>query len=172
MGFLANNPHLIVTTDDVSPSTLSNWTYWDKVKVRNPNLMVIAFVTANFHHQENVFESDVFKRWFDEHKDWVEIGVHAYDHMKPPEGERDDYDECVKKSLEILRPFLGDNILYRPPGFQTTCKTEPMIKSLGFVGIAHQNRIKYFDGTYKVPFNTHCTEKKFSKPIGLIWEYL
>lgn len=160
---------MIFTTDDLCLSNLHYFTFWDKIKQKRPDLKVIAFTIANYRHRENVAESKDFNHWFQTHKDWVEIGVHGYDHEYPPEGERDDFEELVVRSVGILKPFLPEKYLYRAPGFQTTCKTEPIIKKLGFGGIAYQNRIKWFDGREAVPFNTHCCEK-WDNPISKIWD--
>jgi len=154
------SPDIIFTTDDVWPSNLGFFEYWYYVKDKYPNLKLIAFVTANYAYKEDVSKNDLFQQWFEETKDWVEVGVHGYDHGNPPEQERDDAEELVVKSLEILKPYLPEKFLYRPPGFQRTIHTEPMLKKLGFAGIAHQTRIKYFnEGIVEGIFNTHCTNK-------------
>ena len=163
---------MIYTTDDVCPSNLVYFKFWDKVKESNPNLKVIAFTIANNQEKEDVSRSDEFKAWFDERKSWVEIGVHGYDHTFPPEGERENQEELIRKSVEILKPFLPENYLYRPPGFQLTCKTEPICRKLGFAGIAHQTRIKYFDGHFETDLiNTHCCDK-WNNPITKVWRKL
>lgn len=161
---------MIYTTDDLCLSNLHFFTYWDLVKKRKPDLKLIAFTIANRNYREDVGKSKDFKHWYGEHKEWVEIGVHGYDHGYPPEGDRDDHEELIRKSLEILQPFLPEKFLYRAPGFQTTCRTEPICKALGFAGIAHQTRIKYFDGHVEEDIlNTHCCDK-WEMPITQIWE--
>jgi len=152
------NPQVVFITDDVCPSNLGFFEYWHYVKYRHPDFKLLAFVVANYRGKENVAESEDFIDWYEETKDWVEIGVHGYDHLNPPEQERDDAEELVAKSVEILKPFLLSRFLYRPPGFQRTIHTEPMLKRLGFAGIAYQNRIRYFGrGIANNVFNTHCT---------------
>lgn len=163
---------MIYTTDDVCPSNLIYFRFWDEVKKRKPNLKVIAFTIANYNGQEDVSKSKDFKEWYDSHKDWVTIGVHGYDHTFPPEGERDNQEELIRESIKILKPFLPSDFLYRPPGFQVTCKTEPICRKLGFAGIAHQSRIKYFNGTFETDLiNTHCCNK-WSNPITKVWSEL
>ena len=171
---LINNiERTLIICDDLCPSKLIHWQYWDKVKEKYPNLKVLAFVIANFQNKENVAESKEFKDWYERYKDWVTVGVHGYDHMSPPECERDNQEELITKALEVLRPFLPKKFLFRPPGFQYIIKTEPIIKKLGFTGIAYQTRIKLFDGTYLEPiFNTHLTKDQFDNPIGKIWNKL
>jgi len=160
-----------MTTDDLCLSNLKYFRYWDKVKEKYPNLKLIVFTIANFKNTEDLSKSDIFKKWFEQHKDWCEIGVHGYDHQYPPECERDNQEKFIVKALEILRPFLLKEFLYRAPGFQVTCKTEPILRKLGFAGIAHQDKIKYFDGRFDIPFNTHCLDKYYN-PITQIWTKL
>lgn len=154
---------MIVTTDDLCLENLKFFSYWDEIKTMKPNLKIIAFTIANYKGKQNVAESEEFGSWFDAHRDWVEIGVHGYDHLFPPEQERDDAGELVMKSLEILKDFLPEMYLYRPPGFQRTVHTEPMLKRLGFGGMAYQTRIRMFDGRIIEPIlNTHCCDGDFN----------
>lgn len=161
----------VITTDDLCLSNLKNFEYWDRVKEKYPELKIVTFTIANYNEKERLDTSEEFKAWFDEHKHWVEIGVHGYDHELPNECFRDNQEEYFKKSLEILKDYLPQNSLYRPPGFKYLNWTENILKKY-FVGVAHQNRIKYFNGTYKKVFNTHCTLTEFERPIGRIWENL
>lgn len=154
---------MIVTTDDVCLENLKFFKYWDEIKTMKPNLKVIAFTIANYKGEQNVAESEDFRSWFNGHEDWVEIGVHGYDHLFPPEQERNDAEELVMKSLEILKGFLPERYLYRPPGFQRTIHTEPMLKRFGFAGMAYQTRIKMFSGKIIEPIlNTHCCDRDFN----------
>ena len=155
---------MIYTTDDVCPSNLKYFKYWDKVKKRKPDLKLIAFTIANYQNQENISKSKEFKEWFEKHKDWVEIGVHSYNHLRPQECWRDDQEIWIKKALDILKPYLPEKYLYRPPGFRVLSKTEGILKKLGFAGIVYQSRIKYFSGEIVEPiFNTHCGNQGVNK---------
>ena len=147
----------VVTTDDVCLSNLQYWRHWNDIKKKVPDLKLIAFVVANYRNQENVAESSAFLEWFECTRDWVQVGVHGYDHLFPPECERDNQEALIAKALKVLRPFLPKNYLYRAPGFQVTNQTEPILKRLGFAGIAHQGRIKFFDGGFADTFDTHCS---------------
>ncbi|MEK6882015.1 MAG: hypothetical protein AABY22_20520, partial [Nanoarchaeota archaeon] len=140
-------------------------------------LKLIAFTIANYKEQEPINESQEFKDWFEKHKDWVEIGVHGYDHhpMEKPDWERDNAEELTQKSFEMLKPFLPEKPLYRSPGFQILNRTAEFVRKLGFGGIAYQQRIRYFNDftdTYKRVFNTHCTYDSSERPIGKIWQNL
>lgn len=151
-----------MASDDVCLHNLVYWSHWDRLKQAFPELKVIAFTVANWGNKENVSESQEFGQWFEARKDWVEIGVHGYDHCFPPECERDNQEELIKKALGILKPFLPEKFLYRAPGFQVTNQTEPILKKLGFAGIAHQGRIKFFDGRFTDTFDTHCSDSSFN----------
>ena len=154
----------VLTTDDLCLSNLKYWKYWLEIKKEYPDVKVIVFVVANYRHKEDVSKSQKFKDWFETNKSWVSIGVHGYDHLLPQEGWREDQEVWIQNALEILRPFLPKQFLYRPPGFRFLPKTELILKKLGFTGIAHQNQIKYFDGHFEIPFNTHCCDK-FFRPV-------
>jgi predicted deacetylase len=159
----------IFTTDDLCPSNLKYFEYWDKVKEKKPDLKVIAFTIANFQNKEPINESKEFIEWFEKHKDWVEIAVHGYDHLFPPEAERDDFEEQVTMALEILKPFLPEKYGYRSPGFKFSVRIEPLLKKLGFSYIAYQEHIKYFNGKIIAPIlNTHCCDK-WDNPITEVW---
>lgn len=165
----------VITTDDVCLSNLKYFEYWDKLKQKYPELKIIAFTIANYKEREPINESQEFRDWFDVHRDWVEIGVHGYDHdpKNKPEWDRDNAEDLVNKSLDILKPFLINRPMYRAPGFQTTNQTARIIEYLGFRSIAYNSRIKYFNPLeYKNVFNTHCTGDEFDNPIGKIWTLL
>jgi len=146
----------VLTTDDVCLSNLKFWKYWLEIKEQYPNIKVIAFVIANYRYEENVSQNQEFRDWFEANKSWVTVGVHGYDHLLPQEGWREDQIVWIQKALEILRSFLPERFLYRPPGFRFLPETEQILKKLGFAGIAHQTRIKWFDGHFEIPFNSHC----------------
>lgn len=166
--------HKIICIDDVYPETIQYFWPVKILKKRYPKLHIIAFVVANYGYKQNIQDSPIFKSWFDEYKNIVEIGCHGYDHLYPPEQERDNAKELVKKSLLMLRPYLKENFLYRPPGHQRTIFTEKILKELGFGGIAYQNRIKYFNSGEITEgiLNLHCTHNKFENPIIEVYKNL
>lgn len=158
---------MVFSTDDLSVDNLQHFCYWDLAKKRNPGLKVLAFTIAEG------LPCKEFDDWFMQHKDWVEIGVHCYNHDKPQEGWRDDQEYWIKKALDVLTPYLPEKFIYRPPGFRFLPKTEGILKKLGFAGIAHQDFIKYFNtGELVGVCNTHCTYDKFVNPIGQIWNQI
>jgi len=160
--------------DDIYPETIQYFWPIKIFKKKYPQVHIIAFVITNYNNEQDISKSDIFNGWFDEYKDVLEIGCHGYDHLYPPEQERVDAKELVKKSLDILKPYLKENFLYRPPGHQRTIYTESILKEFGFGGIAYQNRIKYFN-TGKISegiLNLHCTKDKFENPIMKVYENL
>jgi predicted deacetylase len=133
---------MIVTVDDLCLSYLDNFKYFDAIKKKQPKFKVIAFTIANFKNKEPLNKSKQFKNWFTKHKDWVEIAVHSYDHLPPPDGDRKNEAYWIKKALSSLMPFLPKRYGYRSPGWQTTNKTVPILERLGFSYIAYQYKIK------------------------------
>ena len=166
---------MIFATDDVFPSNLKYFKYWDLVKEAHPELKLICFVVAKYNNDENedVSKNQEFKEWYERTKKWVTIGVHGYDHQMPQEGWRDDQEKYITMARNLLMPYLPTNYLYRPPGFRFLGKTESILKKLGFAGIAHETVIKYFStGELFGPIlNTHCCDK-FNNPIEKIWKNL
>ena len=162
----------IYTTDDICPSNLKFFPYWENVRTRHPDMKLIAFTIANYQNKENVQESKEFNEWFEKNKDWVEIAVHGYDHLYPPEAERDDFEQCVENALEILRPYLPKEYGYRPPGFKFSVRIEPTLRRLGFSYVAYRDHIKYFEENRLVGpiLNTHCCDNKdWDNPITKIY---
>jgi len=153
---------VILAVDDVCLENLKYWKYVEEIHDKYPNLKIIAFVIANFKYEQNVSNSEIFRDWYNKFRGWIEVGVHGYDHLSPPEQERTDAEYFVKKSLEILNPFLPKEFVYRPPGHQRTVKTEPMLKRIGFAGIAYQGRLKYFKGGGDYLINSHCSNRDFN----------
>ena len=132
---------MIFTTDDLCLSHLDNFFHFETIKHEFPNFEIIAFAIANYQNNEPLLESSVFKEWFEKHKDWVEIGVHSYDHDTVPDGDRPDEEVWIKRAVEGLRPFLPSEWIYRSPGWQTTNKTAPILEKLGCTFIAYESKI-------------------------------
>ena len=162
---------MIITVDDLCLSYLPNFKYFDEIKKGYNDFKIIAFTIGNFNNEELLVESDIFKTWFEEHKDWVEIAVHSYDHKYPPDGDREDEEYWIKKGLDSLRPFLPVNYGYRSSGWQTTNKTIGILKKLGFSYIAYETMIKDLkEGkiTERQVFNSHLYDIQSMKRIGVM----
>jgi len=133
---------MVYTTDDLCLEQLNNFRLFDEIKKVYPEFKMIAFAISNFRNTESLKNSKEFKDWWENHKDWVEIGVHSYDHLSPPDGDRENQEEWITKAYEELKEFLPKDWKYRSPGFQTTSKTIPILKKLGCSYIAYQTSIK------------------------------
>ena len=135
--------YMIFTLDDLCLSYLDNFKYFDYIKNCFPAFKLIAFTIANFKNNELLLESNIFKKWFQKHQNWVEIAVHSYDHTYPPDGDRNNEEYWIKKALNNLKPFLPKQYGYRSPGWQTTNQTIPILKKLRFSYIAFEDKINY-----------------------------
>jgi peptidoglycan/xylan/chitin deacetylase (PgdA/CDA1 family) len=133
---------MIYTTDDLCLEYIDNFKLFDDIKRDNPSFKLISFTISNFKNNENLLGSTVFKDWYEKHKDWVEIAVHSYDHLYPPDADRDNQEDWIKKALDGLKPYLPKEYGYRSPGWQTTSKTVPILKKLGFTYIAYEASVK------------------------------
>jgi predicted deacetylase len=156
----------IITTDDLCLEYLDNFTLFDGLKKLYPDFKMIAFTIGNFKNKENLKKSKKFREWYNERKDWVEIAVHSYDHDEIPDGDREYEKEWIKKGLDSLKEFLPKEYGYRSPGWQTTNKTEGILKDLGFSYIAYETKIKYFNGEIiNNIINSHLYDVKSVKNI-------
>jgi len=134
---------MIYTVDDLCLEYLPNFSHFDAIKKEFPSFRLIAFTISNFKNNENLLSSPAFQDWFQRHKDWVEIAVHSFDHVYPPDGDRPDEAHWIALALENLKPYLPPNYGYRSPGWQTTNKTESILRELGFSYIAYESKIKH-----------------------------
>jgi predicted deacetylase len=135
---------MIFTVDDLCLEYLNNFKLFEDIKRDFPEFKLIAFTISNFKNNEHISISTTFKKWFERNKDWVEIAVHSYDHDDIPDGDRDNEEYFITKALEELKSFLPKEYGYRSPGWQTTNKTEEILKKLGFSYIAYESKIKNF----------------------------
>ena len=134
---------MFITTDDLCLEYLDNFVLFDALKKIYPEFQMIAFAIGNFKNKENLVKSEKFKKWYEERKNWVEIAVHSYDHDEIPDGDRDNEKEWIEKAYQSLKDFLPKEYGYRSPGWQTTNKTESILKELGFSYIAYETKIKH-----------------------------
>jgi peptidoglycan/xylan/chitin deacetylase (PgdA/CDA1 family) len=135
---------MIYTTDDLCLEYLDNFKYFDEIKAEFPDFKLIAFTISNFKNKESLKDSQIFKDFIIK-RPWIEIAVHSYDHDEIPDGDREDEGLWIKKALDELKEFLPQEYGYRSPGWQTTNKTESILRQLGFSYIAYQDKIKYFN---------------------------
>lgn len=121
------------TCDDIAIQYANQLGKLDQLKDQYPDFKVTCFVIAKGLDLKLI-------EWLKQ--DWIEVAVHGYDHDYPPECEREDKSERIKKALAILKPLLPDQFGFRPPGFQITGTTYPILRELGFWYIAHQTKIQ------------------------------
>lgn len=155
---------MIYTTDDLCLEHLDNFVVFDALKILYPHFKLIAFTIGNWKNEQLAVNA-VFIEWYEKRKDWVEIAVHAYDH-EMPDGDREDERMWIEKALTSLRPFLSLKYGYRSPGWQTTNKTEGILKELGFSYIAYESKVKWFDGRIISPIiNSHLYDVESIRKI-------
>jgi peptidoglycan/xylan/chitin deacetylase (PgdA/CDA1 family) len=136
---------MIITVDDLCLEYLDNFPLFDEMKVKYPDLKITAFAIGNFKNREPLEGDKIFEEWYRKRSHWVEIAVHSYDHLYPPDGDRDDEELWITKALHSLKVFLPQEYGYRSPGWQTTNKTEGILRKLGFSYIAYEDKIKYLN---------------------------
>lgn len=127
------------TCDDIGIDYKNQLFKLDKLKKKYPNFKVTVFVIAKDLDEEII-------NWLKQ--DWIEVAIHCYDHSPPPECECPDKEERINKAFKILKPLLPEKYGFRPPGFQMTASTFPLLKKLGFWYIAHQTKIQVLQGTF------------------------
>ena len=159
---------MIFTVDDLCLEYLDNFSILDDIRCNFPEFKLIAFTISNFKNRENLKNSSEFLEWFIDHKSWVEIAVHSFDHVYPPDGDRDDQELWIRKARDELRDFLPEKYGYRSPGWQTTSQTEPILKKLGFYYIAYETKIKTLTDGKIIPeiiINSHLYDIKSLRGI-------
>lgn len=162
--------NMLFTVDDLCLSHLDNFKYLDNIKLRYPDFKITAFTIANYEDREPLDESELFLNWYDEHKNWVEIAVHSYDHKYPPDGDRENEGYWIAKALDKLRVFLPTKYGYRSPGWQTTNKTVSILKDLGFQYIAYETMVKNIQNneiTERTVFNSHLYDVDSMQRLGV-----
>lgn len=136
---------MIFTVDDICLEYMHHFVLFDEMKANYQEFKLIAFTISNFKNKEDLATSKQFEKWYKEHSDWVEIAVHSYDHDEIPDGDREDEALWIEKAYKGLRRYLPKEYGYRSPGWQTTNKTESILKKLGFSYIAYETKIKYLN---------------------------
>lgn len=158
---------MIFTVDDLCLKYLENFILFDEIKKKYPFFKLLAFTISNFEYKETLKDSERFKQWFSERKDWVEIAVHSFDHMYPPDGDRHNEAYFIELARDNLKFYLPKEYGYRSAGWQTTNRTEGILKKLGFSYIAYESKIKYFN-QQKVEYgiiNSHLYDQNSIKKM-------
>ena len=134
----------ILICDDVNEAEFYKL---ERLREKVPNLKVNCFVMGK--------DAGQYLK-----QDWIEVGVHGWEHTYPPECERANQREYILKGLKALRPYLPKRFGFRAPGFQMTALTYPILRELGFGFIAHQFRVQPLKGGFAQGdiINTHIYE--------------
>lgn len=151
--------------DDIGINYKSHLHKLDKIKRQNPSFKMTAFVIAKGLDNELI-------NWLKQ--DWIEVGIHCYDHSAPPEGECEDFEERTQKAISILSPLMNKKI-YRFAGFQILASCYPILYKLGIEVIVHQNRIQLLKQkmSFNVPLlNTHIYENFQNIPIRENFQFI
>ena len=123
---------MIINIDDIGIKYKEHFWKLDKIKKENSDFRMTAFVIAKDLTPEII-------EWLKQ--DWIEVGVHCWDHSAPPEGECEDFEKRTVKALEVLKPLMN-KIIYRPAGFQILASNYEILERLGIEAIIHQQRIQ------------------------------
>ena len=129
--------------DDIGTNYVNHLWKLDKIKKENPDFKMTAFVIAKDLTPEII-------KWLEQ--DWIEIGIHCWDHSAPPEGECDDFEERTKKALEVLKSLMS-KMIYRFAGFQAMASCYPILEKLGIEAIVHSNRIQLLQEKRTIEIN-------------------
>jgi len=130
------NQKIFLCCDDIGVKYHKDLIKLNRLKEKYNNFKVNCFVIAK--DLDNSLQN-----WLNQ--DWIEVGVHGYEHDYPPEMERviEERKNRLEQSLEILKPLLKSNYYFRFPGWQATATSYELLKNLGFYAIIHQNKIQF-----------------------------
>ena len=118
--------------DDIGVDYQDHLWKLNKLKKENADLKITVFVIAKDLTPEII-------NWLKQ--DWIEVGVHCWNHSAPPEGECNDFEERTIKALTLLKPLMN-KVLYRFAGFQAIADDYDVLKRLGVEIIVHQQRLQ------------------------------
>lgn len=141
---------IIVETDDLVPESLHKWKYWKELKEKHPNLKLTAWVPAIWQNkpENDISKSEPFKKWYEENKEWVEVQFHGFDHTKPPEFERNSWEQrqLISIGLKNMKDYLkkkgkGNTIVgFKAPFYRMDNITFDLLKKFDFD--FYQNRFQ------------------------------
>ena len=157
-----NKRYIVVTSDDLQPETIILFEkYWKPLKEKHKNLQVTFFVAPynqEFGQKENnnIENSEDFKKWYNENKSWCQVEMHGMDHTKPPEFLRGEKEQefILGQSKKILSNYIDENCLgFRSPFFRMNKNT---IKCLISSGVSWYSQWGYL--SLLVPNKKHLPE--------------
>ena len=150
---------MILCVDDIGEKYEKNLHRIDEMKIKVPSLKITAFVVAER------LTPKVLK-WLKQ--DWIEVGLHCWNHDPPPEGEREDFEKRTRKALTALSPLMN-RMIYRPAGFQILASNYPILEKLGIEVIVHSRRIQLLKEKKSLEVNlvnTHIYDEFKNVPKG------
>jgi len=133
---------VLLITDDICPVNLQKWSYWDRLKVKHPQLILHCSIVPFWHGEpgQEIDKNEDFEEWFNSNRDWVSPILHGYKHDHPYgqnkgefEGPIDDQRKMIAEALRIYKPLLGDPDVwgFRPPFERLTQETGQVLKEAG-----------------------------------------
>lgn len=139
--------NILVTTDSFTPTNISLWEkYWDKLKENHNDLRVTVFTIPFFlgRKKDDICDNIPFEKWYDQRKEWVELGQHGYTHCKPPECKKfkNTQYSTIKRGMRKIGGYVGDSIyIFKAPYHQMNEFTISVLKSLGFTCCVYFNQL-------------------------------
>lgn len=145
----------IYCIDDIGVKYQNHLWKLDKIKKENPNFKMTAFIVAKDLTPEII-------KWLKQ--DWIEVGIHCWDHTAPPEGECEDFEKRTKKALATLKSLMN-KVLYRFAGFQAVTGDYKVLERLGIDIIVHQQRLQLLQEKRSIEvnlINKHIYDNEFN----------
>lgn len=138
---------IILTCDDMNPSVIPIWmNTWDKLKQLHEGLKITAFTVPLWKgiSENDVFKSKIFKKWYKERKEWVEIGQQGYTSSHPPECQRFRKPQMtmIKRGNRKIATYMPKNtFVFKPPYYRMDNNTIEILEQIGFSACVHHGKI-------------------------------
>ena len=135
-----NKMYMVITSDDLNPSTLNLFNeYWKKLKQNHPELKVTFYVPVNYREfggNNDITDSVEFKQWFTENRSWCDVELHGLTHEKPPEFHRGFEEQLsrIGNSINALCDYLDLSCIgFKAPFYRMN---EDTVKALSSFNVA------------------------------------
>jgi predicted deacetylase len=107
------------------------------LKEKFPNLKVTLFAIPFY---ENKDQSDFFHQVIKDHGDWIELGIHGWDHRSNFECMEWTYKEANQKITDAWNMGCFTKV-FKAPGWQISRDTYSVCKNAGFVVADHKESV-------------------------------
>ena len=150
----------IITCDCMQPQVIPIWKKtWDQLKKDHPKLKVNVFVVPYWKElpENDVFRNKDFEKWYEERKDWVEIGQMGYHYLNQLECLRFKNPQYayLRRGYRKVGCFMPKDIYcFKPPKQRMNEHTLPILRSLGFSACIYNKEIIMLRKTEK-PLNEY-----------------